>query len=352
MGNAFVKQMCETSVQYNRINRLTKSIKTMNRILITFMVLLCTLGSFAQSVTENINRPKARKPIIMVVPEKAWCINQGFVNDRDPKSPDYEKALLNDDVLNVITKMGGIMQERGYPLKNLQSALDELKNESAMEMELTSKAGGEIVEDELDQLTRVAQADILVNIAFSRTSYGPRNLVEFRVTSIDAATNKQIGGETGRSSASGAPISMLMEESVLSFIDNFTNSIQRHFEDLATNGREGSVIFKIADDCPLNFDSEVSLNGETGELSEVIDYWLNEQTVNGSFTQNGKTRNRLSYEQVRFPLFSKGKFGGKSQAINMDGFIKPIGQFLSQFGISVATTPIGIGKAYVVLGGK
>lgn len=244
------------------------------------------------------------------------------------------------------------MQERGYPLKNLQAALDELKNESALDMALTSKADGEIVEDELDQLTRVAQADILVNIAFTRTTYGPRNMVEFRVTSIDAATSKQIGGETGRSSASGAPISALLEESVLGFIDNFSGSIQRHFEDIVTNGREGSVIFKIASDCPLNFDSEVTLNGESGELNEVIDYWLNEHSVNGSFTQNGKTRNRLSYEQVRFPLFGKSKFGGKPKAINMDGFIKPITSFLSQFGISVATTPIGIGKAYVVLGGK
>ena len=324
----------------------------MKKLFISFMALLCTLGAYAQSTVENTNQPKAMKPIIMVVPEKAWCINQGFVKADDPKSPDYEKALLNNDVLNVITKMGGIMEERGYPLKNLQSALDELKNESAMDLALTSKADGEIVEDELDQLTRVAQADILVNIAFTRTTYGPRNMVEFRVTSIDAATNKQIGGETGRSSASGAPISALLEESVLGFIDNFTGSIQRHFEDLVANGREGSVIFKIANDSPINFESEVNLNGETGELNEVIDYWLNEHTVNGSFTQNGKTRNRLSYEQVRFPLFGKGKFGGKPKAINMDGFIKPITQFLSQFGLSVSTTPVGIGKAYVVLGGK
>lgn len=324
----------------------------MKKLFISFMALLCTLGAFAQSTAENINQPKAMKPIIMVVPEKAWCINQGFVKDGDTKSPDYEKALLNNDVLNVITKMGGIMQERGYPLKNLQSALDELKNESAMDLALVSKADGEIVEDELDQLTRVAQADILVNIAFTRTTYGPRNMVEFRVTSIDAATSKQIGGETGRSSASGAPISALLEESVLGFIDNFTGSIQRHFEDLVANGREGSVIFKIANDCPLTFESEVNLNGDTGELNEVIDYWMNEHTVNGSFTQNGKTRNRLSYEQVRFPLFGKGKFGSKPKAINMDGFIKPITQFLSQFGLSVSTTPVGIGKAYVVLGGK
>ena len=33
------------------------------------------------------------------------------------------------------------MQERGYPLKNLQSALDELKNEEALDTSLKSKAG-------------------------------------------------------------------------------------------------------------------------------------------------------------------------------------------------------------------
>jgi hypothetical protein len=58
------------------------------------------------------------------------------------------------------------------------------------------------------------------------------------------------------------------------------------------------------------------------------------------------------YNQIKVPLFGKGKFGGKPKAINMDGFIKPITQFLSQFGLSVSTTPVGIGKAYVVLGGK
>jgi len=322
------------------------------KVFLLFTLLFSIFSVNAQSVVENTGSPKALKPIIMVVPEKAWCINHGFVRNDNPKVPDYEKALLNDEVLNVVTKMGGIMQERGYPLKNLQSALDELKNEEAMDKALTSRADGEIMEDDLDKLTRVAQADILVNIAFTRTNYGPRNMVEFRVTSIDAATNKQIGGETGRSSASGAPISTLLEESVLGFMDNFTNSIQRHFEDIVANGREGSVIFKIASDCPLNFDSEITLNGDTGELNEVIDYWMNEHAVNGSYTQSEKSRTRLSYEQVRFPLFGKGKFGGKPKAINMEGFVKPITSFLSQFGLSVATTPIGIGKAYVVLGRK
>ena len=76
--------------------------------------------------------PRAQKPVIMVVPEKQWCIQNGYVQDTNPKVPDYEKALLNDDVLNAITKMGGLMEERGYPLKLLSAALDALNKESAI----------------------------------------------------------------------------------------------------------------------------------------------------------------------------------------------------------------------------
>lgn len=318
----------------------------MRKAVLTIIISIVCLTLAAQ----NNEGRRAMKPTIMVVPEKAWCINHGYT--KNGKQPDYEKALLNNDVLNVITKMGSIMEERGYPLKLLSSTLDELTNENALDMALTSKNDGEIVENDLDKLLRVSGADIVVNIAFDRTTYGPRNLVEFRVTSVDAATSKQIGGEIGRSSASGAPMTVLLEESVLGFIDNFSASIHRHFQRTVEEGREGTIIFKLASDSPLNFDSDVTLNGDTGELNEVIDYWLDENTVNGSYSSNSKSKVRLVYEQVRFPLFGKqGKFGGKPKALNAEGFIRPIGTFLSQFGLNVSVTPVGIGKAYVVIGG-
>lgn len=313
-------------------------------VALVISVILMTLSA------QRVSGQKAMKPTIMVVPEKAWCINQGYT--KDGKQPDYEKALLNNDVLNVITKMGGIMEERGYPLKLLSSTLDELTNEETLNYALTSKNDAEITENDLDRLLRVAGADIVVNVAFERTTFGPRNMIEFRVTSVDAATSKQIGGEIGRSSASGAPITTLLEESVLSFIDYFSASLQRHFQRIAEDGREGTVIFKIASDSPLNFESDVTLNGETGELSEVIDYWMDENTVNGSYSIESKSKLRLAYSQVRFPLFGRGKFGGRQRTINIEGFIKPINSFLSQFDLNVSITPIGIGKAYVVIGGK
>ena len=110
------------------------------------------------------------------------------------------------------------------------------------------------------------------------------------------------------------------------------------------------IIFKIASDSPLNFESDVTLNGERGDLSEVIDYWMDENTVNGSYSIESKSKVRLVYDQVRFPLFGKGKFGGRQRANNTEGFVKPISSFLSQFGLNVSITPIGIGKAFVVIG--
>ena len=318
------------------------------KLYLSILLFMMSAFSFGQGKGEG----KALKPIIMVMPEKAWCIKHGYGIGPDGMQVDYERALLNEDVLNVITRMGGIMEERGYPLKLLSSTLDDLKNEDALDMALTSKNDAEIQESNLDKLLRVAQADIIVNVAFERRSYGPRNMVEFRVTSVDAATSKQIGGEVGQSSASGTPISNLLEESVLSFIDNFTTSIQRHFQNTIDNGREGTIIFKLATDSPVNFEHDVTLNGDVGELNEVIEYWLGENCVDGSYSPITKTKTRLLYEQVRFPLFGKGKFGGRPKALSADSFIKPIGQLLSQFGLNISVTPIGIGKAFVVVGGK
>jgi hypothetical protein len=307
-----------------------------------FLLIVSVVYSFA-AIAQT-----AQKPIVMVVPEKAWCIQKGYT--KDGKTVDYEKALLNNDVLNAVTRMGAIMAERGYPLKLLSATLDAINNEGALDIALRSKGDGEMIEDDLDQLLRVANADIMVNIAFNRQNVGPRSQIEFRVTGVDAATLKQITGNIGRSSASGASFSTLVDEAVSGFMDSFSYQLLQSFQNTVKNGREGTFVFKIASDCPLNFESEVNVNGESGELAEFIEYWISEHAVSQSFTQGGKSRVRLSFEQVHFPLFGKSGFGGRQRAINAEGFIRSISKDLANLGISVSTTPIGIGKVYVVLG--
>ena len=133
---------------------------------------------------------QAKKPTIMVVPDKAWCIRNGYTDNAG--NPNYNRALLDKDMSGLITAMGDIMAGQGYPLKLLSACLNELNNEKGLDMVLSSKKDGEIVETDLDKLTRVAKADILINLSFKVDRYGPRNIIEFNVVGVDAATSKQI----------------------------------------------------------------------------------------------------------------------------------------------------------------
>jgi hypothetical protein len=80
---------------------------------------------------------QAKKPIIMVMPSDVWCTQNGYMTTFDNqgkamKVPDYEKALQeNADLLLVIGKINELMSERGFPLKDLESALRTLKNNAA-----------------------------------------------------------------------------------------------------------------------------------------------------------------------------------------------------------------------------
>lgn len=46
----------------------------MKKLYLSFIALLCTLGTFAQSTVENINQPKAMKPIIIIRKTKCSTI--------------------------------------------------------------------------------------------------------------------------------------------------------------------------------------------------------------------------------------------------------------------------------------
>lgn len=147
-----------------------------------------------------------------------------------------------------------------------------------------------------------------------------------------------------------APPSTLVKEGVLKVIDGFTNRLERHFEDMQTNGREGTLILKISSGAGMNFESEVTMNGDSGELQEAIDYWLEQNTVNGQFSKTRGSQTTLVYEQVRMPLSGKGAFSKKSSSADAEKFARQLGSFLRQFGLSVRVDKLALGKAYIYIG--
>lgn len=298
----------------------------------------------------------AKKPKIMVFPSDDWCNRKGYLVDGS--IPDYEKALQDPDMDGAVAVMGDIMAEQGYEMFSLKQELKQIHTEDAYGMAIQSKNDGSVLESERDLITRNVGADFIVELSIDNKPFGARKSIEFKAQTIDAASKKILHGDIGTSSASSAPTPVLVKEAVGGFIENFCHKIDLAFSNIEENGREGSVTFKIADDCPLNFESAVTVDGESGELAEYITYWIEEHAVNGNCSLNQKSRETLRYDQVRFPLTSQvaaGGFGskkGKTKAQTMETFISPIANDLAAFNINVTTVPIGQGAAYIVLGGK
>lgn len=67
----------------------------------------------------------AKKPSLMVVPSRSWCVQHGFMEDFNGEQiPDYRRAFDETPELNlVVAKIGQMMSERGFDLKLMSNAL-------------------------------------------------------------------------------------------------------------------------------------------------------------------------------------------------------------------------------------
>ena len=313
--------------------------------LILALSCLCLFGM-------NVAFGQAKKPTIMVVPSDNWCIMNGYFMEFDNqgtkvKIPDYKKALQeNTDLLSVISKINGMMADRGFPLKNLESAIKTLESESAENAMLTSKSGAAVAESPVDKLKKTAKADIIMQLTWKVNTTGPKKSITFVLQGLDAYTDKQIAeaGGTGAPSFS-AETPVLLEEAVLAHFDNFNSSLQAHFDDMFANGREIIIRVKKFD----SWDGDLEKDFAGKELGDIIEEWLKNNTVKGRFSTTDATENMMLFEQVRIPLFDEG-----GKAVDARQFVKGLQKYLSAAPYSIVNKLMtkGLGQAVIVLGEK
>lgn len=248
----------------------------------------------------------------MVVPSDNWCIKNGYTQMFDEMGtaktlPDYKMALQNEtDLLMTISKINTMMADRGFPLVNLESALKNMEQEGAEIAMLGSKSGGSIAENPIDVLQRTANADIIIQLTYVINQKGPQRSITFMLQGLDAYTNKQIAGAQGTGSPSLATETpVLLEEAVLSYIDDFNSRLQDHFNDLFENGREIVFQARVFDTSPIDLEEEFTFKGETLELGEIIEDWVADNTVKNRFSTSTYTQNVIRFDQVRIPLYDE-----------------------------------------------
>jgi len=322
----------------------------MKRTLFTITILLATIMMFGQ----------AKKPILMVVPSDNFCVQHDYTmtvnaNGHDQVIPDYKKALQNDEDLRlVITKMGAIMAERGFPLKDLEQTLKSLDTESAELSMMSSKSSGAaIMETPIDILKRTAKADIILDLDFNVKRQGPNNYITFTLKGLDAYTNKQIAGVAGSGApSSSATVDLLLEEAVLSQMDNFNSQLMAFFDDMFANGREVTLVIRVWDNADIDLEEDYEVDGETDMLSFFIENWMAENTVSGRFSTIDATENMMRFEQVRIPMMYNNK--GRDIAMDTRRFASTLSKFISgdPFNIDSKLYQRGLGEAWLILGEK
>lgn len=315
----------------------------MKKLLLSISFVFVTILCFSQ----------AKKPELMVMPSDVWCNDKGYMISYDNQGvqeeiPDYKKAVKTDkELTNVISKIGALMADRGFPLKDLSATISGIEQREAEERLITSKAGSQIAESPLDKIRRVAKADIILSVDWTVNQVGPKRSITYNLQALDAYTNKQIAAVQGTGAPSmAAETVLLLEEAIVLNMDNFASRLQTYFDDLFANGREVTVRVRVFDN-GSGIDLESEYDGM--ELTEIIDDWMWENTVEHRYSKIDGTENYIDFSQVRIPLFREN-----GRAMDTETFVRNLSKYLRQAPYSLTSKVLtrGLGEAVLIIGEK
>ena len=312
-----------------------------------FIIVLFIVAGFLQTFGQ------AKKPTLMIVPADIYCTRANFTMEFDNQGskvvlPDYKKTMQNDENMRlVITKIQSMFVDRGFPLKNLEAELKKLEKESAELAMMTSKtSGSSIAESPIDILKRTAKADIILDIDFAVKKNGPQKYITFNLQGLDAYTSKAIANAAGAGKpSSAAQTEILLEEAVLSHLDNFQAQLMAHFEDLFANGREVICKIKVWDSSPVNLETEFG----DDELNKHIDDWFAKNTVKGRYNQADASESMMNFDQVRIPLYDE-----KGKALDTKNWLNELRKVLKKepYNTEAKLYLKGLGEAWLIIGEK
>ena len=111
----------------------------MKKLFIVFTFFISAVLALAQ---------QAKKPTIMILPSDNWCNQRYFMTNFSDqgnmvKVPNYQQAFLEDTELGqVISKVGQVLTEQGYSLKDAEQEIKSMSIKTAEDNVTTSKKSG------------------------------------------------------------------------------------------------------------------------------------------------------------------------------------------------------------------
>ena len=289
----------------------------------------------------------------MILPSDNWCEQRFFMTEFDnqgtkQKVPNYKQAFQEDtEIGQVISKIGALMVSRGFPLKDVEQELKAIEaRNSENNMTASTSTGSSMAESPLDKIKNKAKADILIQIWWKVSKTEQGKVVSFVLEAFDAYSSKRIASSTGNGTPNNIDIvPVLLERAILANIEPFTAQLQSHFDDMFANGREIMLTVKRWNSWENNMETEI----EGTEITDYINKWMKENTVNKRFTMADASENIIRFDQVRIPLYN-----ADNDPIDARQFAKGLQKYLktAPFNFEVKLMTRGLGEAILVLGEK
>ena len=312
------------------------------------------LFSIALALVALVASAQIKKPELMVIPSDDWCIRNGFYTEIDnlgtvTKVPNYKQAFQESMGLKLaVAKLNDLMAERQFPLQSMEQTIKNLEQRRMEDNLTTSKSGNELSESALDEVARTAKCDIILELSWDVKKIGPKNSLSYILEARDAYTSKSIGAASGTGAPSiSADVDVLLEEAIVANMDNFNNRLMDHFTEMQTIGREISLDIKVFANNPAGIDLETEFGED--ELIDIINNWLQVNTIQGRFSMPYASENVANFTQVRIPVYDE-----RGRAIDANGFAKQLSKFLRKEPYNIPTKVLvkGLGRAVIILGEK
>jgi hypothetical protein len=312
-----------------------------------FIIFACILVC----ITNNVYS-QAKKPTLMILPSDNWCEQRYFMTEFDnqgikQKVPNYKQVFQEDsEIGQVITKIGSLMIDRGFPLKDAEQEIKSIEARSAEDNMTSSTAtGSSISESPLDKLRNKAKADITIQIWWKVNKTEQGRSVSFTLEAFDAYTSKRVAASTGTSANNNADIiPVMLQNAVLANIEPFVAQLQKHFDEMVIDGREVLLTVKKWNTWDKNLETEI--DGQ--EINDYINEWMQKNTVKGRFSTT-PNENVTKMEQVRIPMYDTS-----NNAMDARQFAKGLQKYLkgTPFNFEVKLLTRGLGEAILILGEK
>lgn len=313
-----------------------------------------SIFTLALALVALVASAQIKKPSLMVVPSDVWCISNGYYTEVEnmgaiTKMPNYKQALQENMGLKLaIAKLNDLMAERQFPLQSLEQSIKNLEQQHMEDNMTMSKAGNELAESPLDEVARMAKCDIILELSWEVKDFGPKHSIAYVLEARDAYTAKSIGAASGTGAQSfSADVDVLLEEAIVANMDNFNNRLMDHFQEMQEIGREINLDIKVFANNAAGVDLETEFGDN--ELIDVINNWLQVNTIQGRFTMPYASENVANFTQVRIPVYDE-----RGRAIDANGFAKQLAKYLKKEPYNIPSKVLvkGLGRAVIILGEK